>query len=246
MSRTSELHAYFMSKVLPLLGQKSKPMVWQEVFDEGVALPSDAIIQVWKRIGAEDMVRILSKGHKVIYSASWYLDRLSNGGDWNHLYIYDPRLLIPHYKGLKLEDVVGGEAFEHFSQVLQAKHKVIYSASWYLDYLHNGGDWDKFYTVDPRQMIPRHYKDLDLNNILGGEACMWGEAVDDRNLISRVWPRSSAVAEKLWSSESPRFSFFRNIAIEVNRRLEEHACRMNRRGVHAQPPTGPGFCVGAI
>ncbi|CAH0686312.1 unnamed protein product [Spodoptera exigua] len=187
MSRTSELHAYFMSKVLPLLGQKSKPMVWQEVFDEGVALPSDAIIQVWKRIGAEDMVR-----------------------------------------------------------VLQAKHKVIYSASWYLDYLHNGGDWDKFYTVDPRQMIPRHYKDLDLNNILGGEACMWGEAVDDRNLISRVWPRSSAVAEKLWSSESPRFSFFRNIAIEVNRRLEEHACRMNRRGVHAQPPNGPGFCVGAI
>ncbi|XP_026734479.1 beta-hexosaminidase subunit beta-like isoform X1 [Trichoplusia ni] len=184
MTKPSELHAYFMTKVIPLLGQKSKPIVWQEVFDEGVKLPSDTIVQVWKTVGAQDMIPILSAGHKLIYSSSWYLDYLANGGDWN-----------------------------------------------------------KFYAADPRQMIPKHYQDLDLNNILGGEACMWGESVDDRNLISRVWPRASAVAEKLWSAEQPRYNYYKSSVVEVSCRLEEHACRMNRRGVHAQPPNGPGFCI---
>lgn len=40
-----------------------------------------------------------------------------------------------------------------------------------------------------------------LENLLGGEACMWTEAADSVTLESRVWPRSGAIAEKLWSSQ---------------------------------------------
>ncbi|XP_047028609.1 beta-hexosaminidase subunit beta-like isoform X2 [Helicoverpa zea] len=185
MTSASELHAYFMTNVLPLLGQKSKPIVWQEVFDEGVKLPSDAIVQVWKTVGPEDMVRILAEGHKVIYSSSWYLDHIDSGEDWS-----------------------------------------------------------KFYIVDPRRMIITATKSIKLSDIVGGEACMWGEVVDDNNFISRVWPRASSAAEVLWSAVDPRYNMRR--AFEITCRMEEHACRMDRRGVLASPPSGPGYCVGLL
>ena len=66
---------------------------------------------------------------------------------------------------------------------------------------------------------------------------MWTESVNEYNVMPRVWPRACATAEKLWSAESV------NDFGAARPRLEEHACRMNMRGIAAQPPNGPGVCL---
>jgi len=40
--------------------------------------------------------------------------------------------------------------------------------------------------------------------VLGGEATMWTDIVSDENLDNRVWPRTAAIAERLWSPEDVR------------------------------------------
>ncbi|XP_058447014.1 beta-hexosaminidase subunit beta-like [Malaya genurostris] len=108
------------------------------------------------------------------------------------------------------------------------------SSCWYLDHLSTGGDWRKFYNCDPHDFVGnQHQKDL----VLGGEACMWAEVVNDHNILQRIFPRVSATAEKLWSQENV------NDADEAAPRLEEQACRLNQRNIPAQPPNGPGVCL---
>lgn len=107
----------------------------------------------------------------------------------------------------------------------------ILSACWYLDYLDTGGDWKKLYDCDPLSFA----NDAEnLEKLLGGEACMWSEYVNSNNIVSRIFPRASAAAERLWSHT--------NDIINAAHRLEEHTCRMMNRGISAQPPNSAGFC----
>ncbi|HEY7895542.1 MAG TPA: beta-N-acetylhexosaminidase [Gemmatimonadaceae bacterium] len=71
----------------------------------------------------------------------------------------------------------------------------ILSAGYYLDAMSSAG---QHYAVDP---IPTG-SDLDSAHaihVLGGEACMWGELVTPETIDSRIWPRTAAIAERLWS-----------------------------------------------
>lgn len=119
--------------------------------------------------------------------------------------------------------------------ITKAGHKALLSTCWYLDYLETGGDWKKYYKCEPLSFKgTAEQKQL----VIGGEACMWGESVDETNVVQRIFPRASAAAEKLWSPQDD----FRNIH-QVESRLDVHTCRMKRRRIPAQPPNGPGFCL---
>ena len=42
---------------------------------------------------------------------------------------------------------------------------------------------------------------------MGGEACLWSEYADASNYVSRLFPRASAVSERLWSAADVSFLF---------------------------------------
>lgn len=37
--------------------------------------------------------------------------------------------------------------------------------------------------------------------VLGAESTIWSEQIDPKNLDTRLWPRTAALAERLWSSK---------------------------------------------
>ncbi|PNJ60786.1 HEXB isoform 7 [Pongo abelii] len=121
---------------------------------------------------------------------------------------------------------------EELSRVTASGFPVILSAPWYLDLISYGQDWRKYYKVEPLDFGgTQEQKQL----FIGGEACLWGEYVDATNLTPRLWPRASAVGERLWSSKDVRDMD------DAYERLTRHRCRMVERGIAAQPLYA-GYC----
>jgi len=111
--------------------------------------------------------------------------------------------------------------------------------SWYLDNL--AVTWDKVYLNEPCAGVPDNLCPL----VLGGHGEMWGETVDASDIEQTVWPRLSAIAERLWSP--------RNLTdtADAKDRIQSFRCLLNRRGIAAAPvdngnarsaPPGPGSC----
>lgn len=119
--------------------------------------------------------------------------------------------------------------------MVEAGQKVIYSTCWYLDYISYGQDWQKYYNCEGLTTFEESGS-RNASNVIGGEACMWTEYVDDSILMPRLWPRATAIAERLWSSASV------NDMVLAAPRIEEQRCRMHRRGLAVGVLAGPGYC----
>ncbi|EPQ02605.1 Beta-hexosaminidase subunit beta, partial [Myotis brandtii] len=121
---------------------------------------------------------------------------------------------------------------KELSSITAAGFPVIISAPWYLDRISYGQDWRLYYAVEPLNFSgTQEQKQL----VIGGEACLWGEYVDATNLSPRLWPRASAIGERLWSRQDVRS------LDDAYRRLTVHRCRMVRRGIAAEP-LFTGYC----
>ena len=71
----------------------------------------------------------------------------------------------------------------------------ILSNGYYIDLFYPAAD---HYLADPMPpgstLSPAQRK-----HVLGGEATMWAEWVTPETIDSRIWPRTAAIAERLWS-----------------------------------------------
>ncbi|MCD9576607.1 beta-N-acetylhexosaminidase [Flavobacterium soyae] len=97
----------------------------------------------------------------------------------------------------------------------------------YKTVLSNGFYIDLMYPVASHYLNDPMPKNADLSaeekaRILGGEATMWTELVTSETFDSRVWPRTAAIAERLWSAENVTdLASMRKRLENVSFRLEE-------------------------
>jgi hexosaminidase len=94
----------------------------------------------------------------------------------------------------------------------------VLSAGYYIDLIFPTSD---HYVVDP---IPANSKLTaeEESRVLGGEATMWSEWVSPDTIDSRIWPRTAAIAERLWSPRTVTDldDMYRRLAV-TSVRLEE-------------------------
>jgi hexosaminidase len=118
------------------------------------------------------------------------------------------------------------------SQVTAAKYPVIASPSnyWYLNVQTN--TWQNMYAYDPTVNLTSSQADY----IIGGEAALWSEYIDETNIEVNIYPRASAVAERLWSPKSVTNQ------TDAQNRLVIQKCRLVNRGFKSTPVMPADYC----
>ncbi|KAF7662192.1 hypothetical protein LDENG_00243560 [Lucifuga dentata] len=219
----SKLESFYIQRLLDIVTTTNKGyIIWQEVFDNGVKLKPDTVVHVWINSKLEEqMQNVTAAGYTTILSSPWYLDYISYGQDWQKYYKLKPDTIIHVWQGKQQVQYQS-----EMAKVTASGYQTLLSAPWYVNRISYGQDWQGFYKADPQD-----FKGTDEQKklVIGGEACLWGEFVDATNLTPRLWPRASAVGERLWSAKE---------VIDINdaySRLSQHRCRMVGRGIPAEP-----------
>jgi hexosaminidase len=88
---------------------------------------------------------------------------------------------------------------ESLAEAARRGYRGILSAGYYIDLNEPAL---QHYAVDPLENATAKLTITQQASILGGEATMWTEFTTPENVASRIWPRTAAIAERLWSPQN--------------------------------------------
>ena len=101
---------------------------------------------------------------------------------------------------------------DSLAQAAKQGYRGLLSSGFYVDLMWSA---ERHYATEPLSGAAANLTPEEQKRILGGEACMWAEYVSPENIDSRIWPRTAAIAERLWSPQEVRDvnSMYRRLAI---------------------------------
>jgi hexosaminidase len=110
---------------------------------------------------------------------------------------------------------------EAFFQSIKEGYQAILSNGYYIDLIQPASF---HYMTDP---LPKgmQLSAEESKRVLGGEATMWSEHITPETVDSRIWPRTAAIAERLWSPQDV------NDINDMYRRLEHISIYLDELGM---------------
>jgi hexosaminidase len=114
---------------------------------------------------------------------------------------------------------------QYVGQAVKGGNRAMLSAPYYVDLNQSAAE---HYLADPEGDGSTTLTGDESKRILGGEAAMWSEFVTPENVDSRIWPRTAAIAERLWSPRNTRdvASMYARLAI-ISQKLEDYGLQHN-------------------
>ncbi len=215
------LQAHFNGRVAEIAGRHGKRLIgWDEVLKGGA--PAGMTVQAWRGATARD--RAMAAGHPCIESSGYYLD-LFFPADVHHG--WDPG--APLAERIAREDALTEDArFEHVAAGME------WTRSW-REAAPQAAAGSRPGSKDADERAASGTNDSDsaavpgltgagtvpgcalAGQVLGGEACLWSELVDERLLPVRLWSRMPVIAERLWSVEIPRGGIVERLEASLDR-----------------------------
>ena len=201
----TELAQVFPDEYVHIGGDEVHPAWWSE---------DPTVAEFMQAHGLEDVRAVQNHFTQRVVSMLSELGKRAIG--WDEVLHPDmPDLVVQNWRGATTRDRAAAQGAS-----------VIVSAPYYLDLFY---PLDMHYAYDPSaaqadwlELEDQHQADLrlahvaegiewtkqwrdeaiafgDQAEVLGGEACLWSELVDEQTLPTRLWSRLPAVAERLWS-----------------------------------------------
>jgi hexosaminidase len=87
---------------------------------------------------------------------------------------------------------------ESLAQAARNGYRGVLSSGYYIDLNQSAAE---HYLVDPLGANAAELTPDQKARVLGGEATMWTDIVSHENMDNRIWPRTAAIAERLWSPQ---------------------------------------------
>ncbi|ORX61372.1 hypothetical protein DM01DRAFT_256472 [Hesseltinella vesiculosa] len=214
-----DLLAMFLARELTMIhSHGKKSMLWEDAVTlNNLPIPKDVLLQVW----TNPLQVAVKKGYDVIASNSnfWYLDCGHGGWSGNDTSYSDqlpPTIPDDLQKMLEKYDATGNYNSQNFGGP--------------------GGDW-----CSPFKSWQRVYSyNLNYNltkderaRVKGGEVALWAEQTDHTSLDGRLWPRTAAAAEVLWSGNEDENGHMRDIGVAMPR-MFDWRYRLVARGINAE------------
>lgn len=103
----------------------------------------------------------------------------------------------------------------------RAGRDALLSNGWYIDLCQSAA----FHYLNDPLPADSPLNEQERKHVLGGEATMWAELVDARNVDTRIWPRTAVIAERLWSPAAV------NDVPDMYRRLEAVSAQLDAIGL---------------